>query len=181
MTEQNGNGTHTKAGRAVPEAATYTFANGVVARLQSVSQFTIAHVEIQARKKFPPPEPPQNEVDYGDGNKKWESNYSDPRYEMAMQRYNTFISMKAFDVIMELGIEVAVDTQALDRIKRAMDLVGTPLDEISDKVAYIKHCCLRDIEHGMPELQAAMRSMLGPREEDVADHIATFPNQLSRP
>jgi len=181
MTEQNGNGTHQIAGRAVPEAPTYTFANGVVARLNPVSQFTIAHVEIQARKKFPPPEPPLNEVDYGDGNKKFEPNYSDPRYEAEMARYTTFISMKAFDAIMELGIDVEVDTVALGRIQRTMDLIGTPLEEISDKVAYIKHCCIRDLEHGMTELQVAMRSLMGPREEDVADHIATFPRVVSGP
>jgi hypothetical protein len=50
MTEQNGNGHHPQ-GRAVPEVPTYTFPNGVVAKLRPVSQFTIAHVEIQARKK----------------------------------------------------------------------------------------------------------------------------------
>ena len=52
----NGNGQ--PKGRAVPALATFTFANGVVAQLRPISQFTRAHIETQARKQHPAPKPP---------------------------------------------------------------------------------------------------------------------------
>jgi hypothetical protein len=173
---QNG---HHQVGRTPPEQPTYTFANGVVATLHPVSQFTLAHVQIQARKKFAPPDAPLNEVDYGDG-KKLEANYGDPDYIAEVQRYDAMINTKVMDAIIELGMDVEIDASALARVARAMDAVGTPLEEISDKVAYIKHCCMFDVESGMGDLMTAMRSLMGPREEDVADHVATFPAVVSR-
>lgn len=178
MTTATQNGHHQR-GRDVPDRATYTFNNGVIATLRPVSQFTMAHVEIQARKAFPPPDPPMNEVNYGDG-MRLEPNPTDPDHERAMTEWQMMIRYKAFDATMELGIELEVDEDALDRVKRVMAMVGTPLDEISDKVAYIKHCCMYDIQDEMPKLAAALRALAGPREEDVADHVATFPDNVSR-
>jgi hypothetical protein len=166
---------HHQVGRTPPELTTYTFPNGVNAKLRPISQFTLAHVEIQARKKFPPPDPPMNEVDYGDG-KKFEPNYSDPRYEAELKRHSAMIMTKVMDAIIELGMDAEIDREALDRVKSTMEMIGTPLDEISDKVAYLKHCCMFDVETGMSSLMTAMRGLMGPREEDVADHIATFPD-----
>lgn len=171
---------HHPQGRAAPEAPTFTFANGVTGTLHAVSQFTMAHVEIQVRKRWPPPEAPLNEVDYGDGVKKLEPNYSDPRYEEEMRRYQAFLANKIFDATIELGVDLEIDQAALERVKSVMEWMGTPLEELSDKVAYIKHCCVQDVSTEMPRLAAALREMTGPREEDVADHIATFQDHVSR-
>jgi len=179
MTTDVQNGHHPR-GRAAPDPPTYTFNNGVVVRLHPVSQFTMAHVEIQARKAHPPPDPPLNEVDYGDGAKKLEPNPSDPEYEQRLSTWQMEIRYKTFDATMELGVEVEVDEDALTRVKRVMAMVETPLDEISDKVAYIKHCCMFDIAAEMPRLAAALNAITGPREEDVADHLATFPGDIPR-
>jgi len=173
----NGNGQ--PKGRTVPDLATFTFASGATATLRPVSQFTQAHIEIEMRKKHAAPPPPMNEVDYGDG-KKLEPNYSDPEYEQAVQRYQALISSKVFEATIELGVEIEVDAAKLERVSAVMERIGTPLDEISDKVAYIKHCCMFDIEHEGPLLAEAMRALIGPRAEDVADHIATFQGDVSR-
>ena len=119
------------------------------------------------------------EVNYGDG-VRLEPNVTDPDYEQAMNEWRMMISYKAFDATMELGVDVEIDADALDRVKRVMAMVSTPLDEISDKVAYIKHCCMYDIQGEMPKLAAALRALAGPQEEDVADHVATFPDNVSR-
>lgn len=166
-------------GRTAPALTTFVFANGAVATLRPVSQFTQAHIEIQMRKLHTAPEPPLNEVDYGDG-KRLEPNPSDPAYEQALQQYRMQISSKVMEATIELGIEVEIDQQALDRVKGLMERMGVPLDEVSDKVAYIKHCCMFDIEHEGPQLADAMRALIGPRQEDVADHLATFPGDVSR-
>lgn len=172
----NGNGQ--SKGRAVPDLATFTFASGAVATLRPVSQFTQAHIEIEMRKQHPAPEPPMNEVDYGDG-KKLEPNYGDPAYEQAVQHHQALISGKVFEATIELGIEIEIDHEKLARVASILDRLGTPLQELSDKVAYIKHCCMFDIEHEGPLLADAMRALIGPRQEDVADHIGTFQGDVS--
>lgn len=179
MTTVSLNGNGQPKGRAVPDLTTFTFANGAVATLRPVSQFTQAHIEIQMRKQHPAPDPPMNAVNYGDG-EKLEPNYSDPAYERAMQQHQMLISSKVMEATIELGVEIAVDPAALARVAAVMERIGVPLDEISDKVAYIKHCCMFDIEHEGPQLAEAMRALIGPRAEDVDDHLATFPDQLSR-
>lgn len=172
------NGNHQPKGRAVPDLTTFTFASGAVATLRPVSQFTQAHIEIEMRKQHPAPEPPMNEVDYGDG-KKLEPNYGDPAYEQALRMHQMLISSKVMEATIELGVEIEVDQVALDRVRLVMERIGVPLDEISDKVAYIKHCCMFDIEHEGPLLADAMRALIGPRQEDVDDHIATFQDDVS--
>lgn len=179
MTTVQLNGNGQPKGRTVPELSTFTFANGATATLRPVSQFTQAHIEMQMRKKHKAPEPPLNAVNYGDG-EKLEPNYSDPQYERAQQEYLALISSKVFEGVIELGIEIEVDEFELGRVSVVMERLGTPLDEFSPKVAYIKHCCMFDIQRESELLRAAMDKMLGPREEDVADHIATFQGDVQR-
>lgn len=179
MTTVQLNGNGQPKGRTVPELNTFVFANGAVATLRPVSQFTQAHIEMKMRKKHRAPEPPMNVVNYGDG-EKLEPNYADPQYERDQQEYLALISSKVFEGVIELGIEIEVDEEELDRVSSLLERLGTPLDEFSDKVAYIKHCCMFDIQRESEALRAAMDKMLGPREEDVADHTATFQGDVSR-
>lgn len=174
----NGNGL--PKGRAVPDLATFTFANGAVATLRPVSQFTQAHIEIQMRKLHPAPAPPLNMVNPMGAGERLEPNYDDPVYEQALQQHQALISSKVFEATIELGMELEIDHVALERVANVMERIGTPLDEISDKVAYIKHCCMFDIEHEGPLLADAMRALIGPRQEDVDAHLATFPGDVSR-
>jgi hypothetical protein len=174
----NGNGQ--PKGRTVPDLAIFTFASGATARLRPVSQFTQAHIEIQMRKQHPAPEPPMNTVNPLGAGERLEPNRSDEAYERAVAQHQALISSKVFEATIELGVEIEVDHAKLERVAAVMERIGTPLDEISDKVAYIKHCCMFDIEHEGPLLAEAMRALIGPRAEDVADHIATFPDNVSR-
>lgn len=172
----NGNGQ--SKGRAVPDLTTFVFANGAVATLRPVSQFTQAHIEIQMRKLHPAPEPPLNKVNYGDGDK-LEPNYSDPAYEQAVRMHLMLISSKVMEATIELGVEIKIDHDELARVTSLLERLGTPLDEFSDKVAYIKHCCMFDIEREGQLLADAMRDLIGPRQEDVDDHTATFQGDVS--
>ena len=45
--------------------------------------------------------------------------------------------------LLELSIDVEIDHNVLKRLMADMERIGEPLHEISDKVAYIKHCCVR--------------------------------------
>lgn len=165
------NGDGRPKGRAVPPLPDFTFASGITVRLRPVSQFTHAHIEITARRKFPPPEPPMYTHDYGDGPVQ-EPNRGDPAYQQAVSDHNMLIRSKMMDATIELGIEVEIDEARLNEVKRVMELIGTPLDEPSEKIAYVKHCCLIDIEREMPRLMAALRAR--PTDEEVAEQASTF-------
>lgn len=162
-------------GRHAPPLPEYTFpVTGITVQLRPMSQFTIAHIEITARRLFPAPDPPVVMVDYGEGPRP-EANPSDPAYQQALKDHRGIISGKVMDGMIELGIEVAVDRPRLDEVRRVMALIGTPLDEISEKVAFVKHCCVVDIEKELPALGAALR---GVTEEAVAEHAAIFPGDV---
>lgn len=162
-------------GRTPPPLATYTFPiSGITVSIRPMSQFTIAHIELAARRAIPSPTPPLYTHDFGDGPVQ-QPNPADPEYQQALKTHRAIISSKVMDGMIELGVEVAIDDVRLDEIKRVMDLIGTPLEEVSDKVAYVKHCCVIDIEKELPALGAAMR---GVTEEAVTEHAAAFPGDL---
>lgn len=162
-------------GRAVPPLATFTFpVSGVTVQIRPMSQFTIAHIEMAARRKFPSPQPPLFTADYGDGPKQ-EPNPAHPDYQAELKNHKALISGKIMDGMIELGVEVEIDQVRLDEVKRVMELIGTPLDEVSEKVAYVKHCCVVDIAKELPALGAALR---GVTEEAVTEHAAAFPGDV---
>lgn len=167
---------HHPAGRVAPDPPTYTFPNGKVARLHPVSQFTQAAIEIGIRKAFPAPPPPMNDVDYGDGKIKQEPNPSDPDYVASLRRYQAEYSQRMFSAIIDLAADIEVDQAALGRVRAMFEQHGIPFDEPSDKVAYVKHCCIFNLTEEMPRFMAALRDLMGPKEEDVADHVETFRN-----
>ena len=168
-------------GRAVPPLTTYTFANGAVAQLRPISQFTRAHIETQARKQHPAPKPPMNDVDYGDGRKVLEPNAADPDYALAMQEYQVIIGYAAPEGMIELAVEIEVDAAELARVADTLTRLGMPLEERSDKIAYIKHCCMFDVATEGPALIQALQQAITPRPEEVAAQIATFRSDVSGP
>lgn len=180
MTELHLNGNGAPKGRAVPPLTEYIFANGAVAQLRPISQFTRAHIETQARRQHPAPKPPLNEVDYGDGRKVLEPNAADPDYALAMQEYQTTIGYAALEGMIELGVEIAIDAAELARVADTLERLGMPLEERSDKVAYVKHCCMFDVAKEGPLLVEALQRAITPRPEEVAAQIATFPSDVSR-
>ena len=175
----NGNGQ--PKGRAVPALATFTFANGVVAQLRPISQFTRAHIETQARKQHPAPRPPMNEVDYGDERKVLEPNAADPDYALALQEHQVTIGYAALEGMIELAVEIEVDPVELARIADTLARLGMPLDERSDKIAYVKHCCMFDVATEGQALILALQQAITPRPEEVAAQIATFRSDVSGP
>lgn len=175
----NGNGA--PKGRAVPPLTEYIFANGAVAQLRPISQFTRAHIETQARRQHPAPKPPLNEVDYGDGRTVLEPNLADPDYALAMQEYQTTIGYAALEGMIELAVEIEIDTAELARVADTLARLGMPLEERSDKIAYIKHCCMFDVATEGQALMQALQQAITPRPEEVAAQIATFRSDVSGP
>lgn len=167
-------------GRKVLPLQTHMFPTGIVVQIRPVSEFTKAHMEMAARKQNPPPPAPMHKVEIG-GQMVEEANEADPDYEKALQSYNAEIAMKVMDGTIELSVEVEIDQGELDRVKRGLELMGTPLNEISDKVAYVKHCCMIDVERDVTALFAAIQDITGPKEETVQAATAMFQGDVSGP
>lgn len=152
---------------------TYTFANGAVARVHHVGQMTMAHVAAGAQKKYPTIPVPTFAVDLGDGIKQ-EPNPAHPEYQAAVAARTGLVNLAVMEAMLELAVDVEVDHAALDRVKATLELINMPLDEISEKVAYIKHCCITDGH----EMGALSRLMTGITEEAVEAATATFPDHV---
>lgn len=163
-------------GRSIPAPLTHTFPNGDVATLTQLSQFTLANIQVAAQRRVPRPEAP---LAPGVGGE-LEPNPADPDYAQALQAWEGHLSMMINDLVLDIAVDVQVDDEALERLRRMLERIDAPLDEVSDKVAYIKHICLA----GIPDetlLQAELIALLSlitgkaaPTEADVQAHVATF-------
>lgn len=150
---------------------TYTFKNGAVATVHHIGQMTVAHIATGAQKKFPPIPIPTFDVD----DLKNQPNPADPAYQQAVALRQGQINLAIMDALMELAVDIEIDPQALGKVQATMDLIGMPLDEISDKVAYIKHCCITDGS----EMAALGNLLRGISDEAVEAAAATFPGNVS--
>lgn len=155
---------------------TYTFKNGAVATVHRIGQMTIAHIAAGAQKKFPAVPVPTFEVDMGAGPKQ-EPNPANPAYQQAVAERNQRLSLAVLDTLIELAVDIDIDQHALGKLKATLDLAGMPLEEISDKVAYIKHCCITDGS----ELNKISSLIKGELEEAVEAAEATFSGDLPGP
>jgi len=122
---------------------TFTFKNGVVATIHHVGQMTIAHVAAGVEKKVPAVPVPTFTTDMGAGPVE-QPNPADPAYQRAVAERRGRVNMLTMDKLIELALDIAIDQADLARVKSGLERIGEPIDEISDKVAYVKHCCVSD-------------------------------------
>jgi hypothetical protein len=167
-------------GRAAPPPLTYTFPNGVTATVTPLSQFTIAKLEIKARREIPKPEPP---LAPGVGGE-LQPNEADPDYEAARQAYETDVQNRLMYMLFEVALDVEVDAAALTAVRARLARVGEDLsDEYSERVAYIRHCCFagsRDLAGDMQRLAMLITGQAAPTEADVQAHVETFQGDVGR-
>lgn len=163
-------------GRETPPRPTHTFPNGAVATVRQLSQFTIASVELGIQKRYPKPAPP---LAPGVGGA-LEPNEADPNYAAAVQMWQAEQQLRVLDALLELAVDVEVDPAALDGVRGAFDRLGLPLDEITDKVAYLKHVCVVDAARDLQPLAVLIRGGV-PTEDDVQAHVETFSGDVEQP
>ncbi len=156
-------------GRAAPPLVHHTFPNGAVATIRQISQFTLASLEVACARQWPKPTPP---LAPGVGGE-LEPNPADPEYQTALQRWQVEQALHVMDAMLDLAVDIDVDSGELARIMDLFARMGQPLEEISDKVAYLKHCCVLDMDRDLMPLARLIRGGI-PQEEDVSAHVATF-------
>lgn len=152
---------------------TYTFKNGAVATVHRIGQMTIAKVAAGVERKTPAVPIPTFTTDMGAGPTE-QPNIASKEYQAALAERRGRINMLVMDKLIDLAIDIEIDQGALGRLKAGMERIDEPLDEISDKVAYVKHCCVTDAS----ELAKLGNLVRGELEEAVQAETATFSGDI---
>ncbi len=154
---------------------TYTFKNGAVATIHAIGQMTIAHIAAGVEKKMPTVPIPMFVTDMGAGPVE-QPNIASPDYLKAVEERRGRVNTLVMDKLIELALDIEIDHNALKRLMADMERISEPLDEISDKVAYIKHCCIR----GAEELGKLGSMVQGSVEVAAEAAAATFSGDVPR-
>lgn len=127
----------------------FTFKDsGVTVKIKRVSPYLVSKMSEQ----FPPPEPPLQEVDYGDGKKRKEVNESDPKYIEEMRKYNIEFEKRMRKVIIDLGVVYELTDEDKKEVEKLRQYMTEEFDgelEDDDKVAFITYIAVgsdKDIE-----------------------------------
>ncbi len=131
-------------------------------------------------RQNPAPLPPKNEVDYGDGKKVMEDNLADPAYAAAMVEHERMLVKEMRKLMLERGVECAVDKQAVDELRQYWrDTYGKEL-EGSDKLVFVQYIALvtpADVEDVIDMIMRRSQ----PTEAAIGATKATFPSDLQGP
>lgn len=149
--------------------------SGITVNIKKVSPLLV----LQLRRDFPPPRPPMNEVDYGDGRKVWEENAADPRYLAALQDYENESEQRLRRLIMLRGVDVAVDHEAVQELRDFwLDEYGGMLPA-DDKEVYLSYIVVGD-DQDLEDLITAVLRRSQPTAETINQAVQTFQTQVPR-
>jgi hypothetical protein len=120
------------------------------------------------------------EVRYAENDIRQEPNPADPAYIAAIEQRNVELGQILLDVIFEHGVDVPIDYDKLGAARGIIEGAGgTWPTKQSDKLCYIKFCCIGvDGEDAL--LLDAIRRGYEVTEEDVAAALRTFQRDVSR-
>lgn len=127
------------------------------------------------RKQYPPPTPPLNRVDYGDGVVREEPNPADPDHQAALQEYNLQLEERARRLCVRRGIVVRLDDEAaaeLAALREDAAAVGLEL-EGSDVELYVSYLCVQT-EADYEALVSAVLRRSQPTEEAIQEAADSF-------
>lgn len=169
-------------GRDVPALPTFTFKDsGVTVRYRRLSPFTLNQLNAAIRKEKKAPEPPLNEVDYGNGKKVNEPNLADPAYEQALREYEGWVEQEGTtrmtDMIMTYALEpIEIDTEALARYRAFAERFHLEC-ESDDNEIYLRYIAV-----GSPEDLADVSTLVmrrsEPTPEAIQEAVTTFPGDV---
>jgi hypothetical protein len=148
---------------------TYTFKNGAVAHVHRVGQLTIAHIAATVEQQIAKPPIPTFVEDIGNGPQE-HPNPANKDYQAALAVRHGKVNLAVMDALIDLAVDIEIDQGEVERVKSSMERINMPLDEVSDKVLFIKHCCVTDGS----DLGALSKLIQGNLEVAVEAQAATF-------
>lgn len=151
----------------------FTFKDtGETVFLKKISPLLINEV----RKASPPPKPPKNEVDYGDGKKVWEENASDPDYQAALKAYELEVQERILKLVIRRGVLVEMNEERMARVEELRaemrEDLGMELDS-DPKYVFVAYCAVGSGED-LQELAESVFRRSQPTEGAIQEAVETF-------
>lgn len=185
----NGVEPHQK-GRAAPpqreKLEDFTFeGTGRTVQVRKISTLIRDEVRRQVRRDtaFVEPEPPQQEVDYGDGKAKV-ANRGHPIYQQLLtdwrERFNREVGDRLVNLVIRRGVVCEVDKEAVERVRGELAEQGIDTSHLDDHYVYVAFVCIGPYEDYTDLLKAVFERST-PAEAAVAAHIASFPGDVRGP
>lgn len=157
-----------------PDLIPFTFKNGIRVQLDRVPPAVINKV----RQKYPPPSPPLQPVDYGDG-QRMEPNPSHPDHVKAMGDYYEMLSERIYETLIHIGVVyelTASDRARLEQRRAQLAKLDIEVDQ-DEKLAFILYVCIGS----QPEADALRNAIYlrtHPQEEAIAEAVDSFPGEI---
>lgn len=140
--------------------------------IRKVSPLTLA----QIGRDFPPPKPPTQKVDYGDGDVRNEENPDHPDYKRTLGEYYMALEERIRAFMIKRGVEITLTDEDKEEVKRIRteyeEDMGKPLSG-SDKMIFISHICV-GTQEDLEELLEAITNRSQPTPQEVDAVKDTF-------
>lgn len=154
----------------------FTFKDsGRTVQIRKVSFLLLPELRRAYEKQNPPPEPPLQEVRYGDRTEQ-EANLADPDYARRLSAYNDksrqVVEEQARHLYTQRGVQCVVDVPAVTELREQMKILGTELDP-DDKFVYVWHICIGSPED-YDEFTDALLRRNQPTAEAVQENLNSF-------
>lgn len=153
---------------------TFVFSNGRSVGVRPVSPLLM----MELRRKFPEPQPPLNEVDFGDGKKVKEPNVADPLYLAQKATYEVQMEERLRNLIIQRGVVYTLSAEDKAQVVELREFWKDTYDQVlakNDTEVFVT-CLLIESEEDLTNLFNAVLRRSQPTEAAVADFSATFPS-----
>jgi hypothetical protein len=134
------------------------------------------YMVFELQRAFPPPAPPMQEVDYGDGKTRLEPNSANPDYIESVKKYNLDFQEKMQRLIIKRGIHVNLSDDDREEVaelrKFWMDEFEKELDP-DDRMVFILHICIGS-DTDLEEILNAITRRSQPTEPAIKEALDGF-------
>jgi hypothetical protein len=140
---------------------------GVTVPIRKVSPYLVMDLQ----RAFPPPEPPLNEVDYGDGKKVMEPNEASPAYQRELVKYNTALQERLQILLIKRGVAIELSDAQKAEVVELREFMKNELQidlDPDDKVVYITRIAM-GTDGDLTDLINAIMRRSQPTEEAVSE------------
>lgn len=189
MTTDTMNGVEPRQrGRVAPPERLENFifqGTGRTVQVRKVSTLIRDEVRRQVRRdpSFAEPEPPQQDVDYGDGKVKI-AHHGHPIYQQLLadwrERLNREVGDRLVNLVIRRGVVCEVDTEAVAQVRAELAEQDIDTTHLDDHYVYVAFVCIGPYEDYTDLLKAVFERST-PAEAAVQAHIASFPGDIRGP
>lgn len=154
----------------------FTFKDsGETVQVRRISPF----LAMQAQKSTAKPQPPMNEVDYGDGVKRQEPNPADPKYLEAVKKWEEDVERRTRKLMIERAVVVEMDDEKREQVNELRNWMienlgaGSVEEGTSDKEFWVTMIAIASPED-LQDLMNFVTRRSQPTPEEIAAAKESF-------